>query len=167
MRQPLTGKPCDPTHPFPAPDEAAWVDSMEYGALRRQSTTNSFATQDTDTSPTWRVLGAWVWGAACLQDHVLEVANSSILTTHLLAVAMLSRKSVHVIESLAFGQVGGNAAIDALVNGGGLEPAHEEVQQLDLDSRRQLVGECTALVVKGFTNLQLDIEAHYLPRSSA
>jgi hypothetical protein len=139
-----------------------WADSMEFGALDRRPNAHSENTQDVDTSATWRAIGAWIWDAPCLQDHIVEVAGDTILTTHLLAVAMLSRKAVGPIEALALSQVGGNAAIAALERGEGMEPAHDEVSLMHIDERRQLVGECLALVLKGFTNLQLDLEAHYL-----
>lgn len=158
----LTGKPCDATHPFPAPPESAWADSMEFGAPSRQPTTNENATLDVDTSATWRAIGAWIWEAPCQRDHMDEVASSAILTTHLLAVAMLSRKSAHPVEELAFNQVGAGAAINALLGMNGLEPAHDEVQKMSVSDRRQLVAECLALVLKGHTNLRLDLEGFYL-----
>ncbi len=161
MREPLTGKACDSTHPFPAPLPREWADSMEYGADRRQPTDNEFATQDVDTSPVWRALGAWIWDTDCRTEHIREVAESSILTTHLLAAAMLSRATVNPIEALAFGQSGGNDAIEALVKGGGLEPAHEQIALMNPEGRRELVGECLALVMKGHLGLQLDLEARY------
>lgn len=135
---------------------------MEYGALQRREHSNARAMNDTDTSPTWRAMGAKIWDADCVPDHHEEIAASTILTTHLLAVAMLSRKSVHAGESLALGHVGVMPAINALVgDGGGLEAAHEQVKLMSIESRRQTVAECLALATKGFTGLQLDLYAQY------
>jgi hypothetical protein len=140
-----------------------WADSMEFGALERRPNPHpDNPTQDVDTSATWRALGAWIWEAPCLPDHIGEIADDTILTTHVLAAAMLSRNSVGMIEAAAFSEVGGNAAIAALDRGEGMEPAHDEVSQMSIDQRRRLIGECIALLLKGFTSLQLDLEGHYL-----
>ncbi|MFC4047882.1 hypothetical protein ACFO1B_56640 [Dactylosporangium siamense] len=133
---------------------------MEFGAVRRQPHTNVYATEDTDTSPTWRLIGAWVWDTTCREEHLVQVAQSSILSTHLIAVAMLSRKDVDVLSALSFEHIGANAAIEALLSIG-LERAHDEVKLLAVEERRKTLVECVGLILKGFTGLQVDIAAHY------
>lgn len=162
MSPKLTGKPCDDEHPFPAPPDGAWTDSVEFGVEDRRVDTGPFPTADVDPTPTWRAMAARIWRSPCLKDHVDEIAHDTILTTHLLAAALLCSESPYGLQSLGFGVIGDIPAIKALNLREGLAPAHAAVQQMALDKRCELVGESLRLIMKGYASLQLDLQGDYM-----
>ena len=161
-RQALTGMPCDPSHPFPAPDESDWIDSMEYGNPDRQMVDGRLRMEDRDTSPTWRMVAANLWGTSCFEQHVVEVAADPILTTHVMAVTVIAHAPEHrdMITRLGFDQAGASAVFTALKKGG-LEHARKVVNALHLETRRTALIECVAHINHGFTALRLDAGAHF------
>lgn len=155
MRTPITGQPCDPTHPFPAPETHDWIDSMEYGAFERRPGRHGML--DVDTTPLWRMIGANMWGAACHELHREQVADDPFLTTHLMATAVLvGLPRRPMIYGMALAQAGAGPALEAM-HASGLAAACEVVQQMHVIDRRRTVQECEALVLHGWVKLRSDI----------
>jgi hypothetical protein len=155
MRVQITGMPCDTDHSFPAPEDHDWIDSMEYGAFERRPGRHGML--DVDTTPTWRMIAANMWGADCHERHREQVADDPYLTTHLIAAAVivgLPRRPM--LYQLALEQAGGATAINAM-QADGLGAACEAVRSMSTIDRRRTVQECEALVLHGWVQLQMDI----------
>jgi hypothetical protein len=134
---------------------------MEYGEPDRRPHSNAYATEDVDTAPIWRMLAAWIWNADCLQRHTAEVAADAILTTHLIAVACaagLPRDDM--MAMLALNQAGAGNVINALSEDG-LAAGRAHVDTMDIDTRRTIISECNAVILKGYTALHLDLGARF------
>jgi hypothetical protein len=161
-RQSLTGMSCDELHPFPAPDDSDWIDSMEYGNSERQPVNGRLRMNDRDTTPTWRMIAANLWGTSCYDAHIAEVAADPILTTHVIAVSALAYPPEHadMITRLAFDQSGAGQVFGN-VQSGGLKGARHVVNAMHLSTRKTAIGECVAHVLHGFTALRLDVGARF------
>ncbi|WP_045740846.1 hypothetical protein [Actinoplanes rectilineatus] len=157
--EPITGLPCDPTHPFPAPTGADWADSMEYGDDRRLPGNGMW---DRDTTPIWRAVAANLWNQDCYGQHLAEVAADPILTAHTIAVAAVahSPNSRDVITQLAFAHSGAGTVFAAL-NDGGQEHARRVVDGLTEPVRVEALAEVVAHINRGFTALRLDVGARF------
>lgn len=152
--QPITGMPCDTQHPFPQPRFGQGIDSMEYGLPDRRP--GSTDMDDIDTAPTWRAIAAWMWSADCLRIHIHEVATDACLTTHLLACATMLNVSPNPIIGLALAQVGAAEPMEALRTGG-LKEARKVVSGLPVHQREAMIPELLSIVLRGTTQLTLDI----------
>lgn len=163
MRKPISGAPCDTSHPFPAPEEGEWIDSMDYGATNRRP--GSVSMWDVDTTPTWRLIAASLWHAPCIDQHLAEVATDAYLTTHLIAVTVrVGLPRNETIYALALREVGAAEPINAMREG--LAAARKSVEVMDLDSRKRIVNECLAIVLHSLTELTLDIPSESIKNVS-
>lgn len=155
-RTPLTGMPCDSSHPYPAPDRNAQIDATEYGIYDRED-------DAIDPAPIFRLIAADLWGARCYDQHRGAVAADSILTAHTIAVATVAYAPEHANSGAVHGfEHSGAAAVINALRDGGQKAGLEVVDTLPLDVRREAVGECVAHLNHGLTALHLDIEALFL-----
>lgn len=157
--QPLTGRPCDSSHPYPAPDQTAWFDSVEYGAVERRISDTLF---DVDPTPVFRMVAAQIWSADCYELHRAEVAADPILTTHTIAVCTMVYPPQHAdpIDLLGLNQSGAGGVMSTLQTDG-MEKAREVVDGLSLSDRKNALMECVAYINRGFTALHLDVGARF------
>ncbi|WP_436532957.1 hypothetical protein [Actinoplanes sp. HUAS TT8] len=164
MRDQLNGMTCDAQHPFPAPPSGAWQNSLDFGAASQRSAIGPYST-DVNPSPIWRAIAASIWDAPCREKHELEISEEegTVLTTYLLAAAMRSSKSPTAMTGLSISFVNSSRAVDAL-NRSDFRAADDEIQEMLPKTRHQLVKECIALILIGFTNLQADLLGEYLRR---
>jgi hypothetical protein len=157
-RPALSGMSCDSDHPYPAPDDASWIDSMEYGEEHRLKQ----SMWDRDPSHIWRAIAANMWGADCYEQHLTDVAADPILTTHAIAVAALAYppEGSDAITALAFNQSGAGHVFATLTKGGQKE-ARKVVNGMFLDVRKTALMECIAHINHGFTALHLDVGGRF------
>ncbi|MFI5938119.1 hypothetical protein [Actinoplanes sp. NPDC051494] len=150
-RDPIIGKLCDQTHPFPAPDDSDWMDSMEYGAHTRLPVDKSLPTEDRDTTPTWRALGAYLWERGCLTEHIAAVAADPFLTTHIMAVASIGASSAHFDYD----------GIVKAMRDGGLAAGYVIARDMPERGRVQAVTTAVHEIMRGASVLRYDIGGNF------
>ncbi|PRY24025.1 hypothetical protein [Pseudosporangium ferrugineum] len=160
--QPITGMPCDATHPFPAPHGADWIDSMEYGEDQRLQSGSRLAMHDRDSTPIWRAIAANMWGTDCYGEHLAAVAADPILAAHTIAIAAVAYppENTDMITRLGFDQSGAGQVFAALRQEG-QEAGRTIVDAMPLDLRKSALAECVAHINHGFTAMRLDIGARF------
>lgn len=157
--RPITGKPCDSSHPYPTPTDSDWVDSMEYGDDDRLPGGSMW---DRDSTPIWRAVAANMWNQRCYEQHLAEVAADPILTTHAMAITILANEPGNrdAITQLGFAQAGATQVFMALQNGG-QTTARQLVDLMPDEERVTALGECVAHINHGFTAMRLDVGARF------
>lgn len=155
--RPITGEPCDASHPYPTPTGSDWIDSMEYGDDDRLPGDSMW---DRNPAPIWRAIAANMWGQACYKRHLAEVAADPILTAHAIAVTVLAadpsgRRSR---GQNPFYQSSAEPVFNAL-KAGGQESARRVVDELSVAQRTEVLTECVISINLGFTALRLDVRA--------
>ncbi|MEV0214390.1 hypothetical protein [Micromonospora sp. NPDC050695] len=153
--QAVTGMDCDKIHPFPLPRLGRGVDSMDYGATKRRPVGSIY---DVNTTPTWRMVAAWMWGTDCVRQHIRELAADDILTTHLLAcAAVIGLPPGAIVENIALGAVGAGEPVEALRTGG-LKAGRRAVADMSVQQRESLIPELLSMILRGPRTLELDID---------
>jgi hypothetical protein len=156
---PIAGMTCDETHPYPSPEGADWVDSMEFGDDRRLGEGLMY---DRDTTPAWRAVAAYQWGAPCLPQHVEAVAADPILTAYMIAAAAMSLTDTDLGAPWRYGfSEDGAGRVIAALRKGGAEAARAAVDQLSAQARVTAVEQAVTFFNDRFTAMRLDVAGRF------
>jgi hypothetical protein len=155
--RPITGEPCDVSHPYPTPTDSDLIDSMEYGNDHRLPGNSMW---DRDSAPIWRAIAAYMWGQPCYERHLADVAADPILAAHTIAVTVLAAdpSGRGSRGQSPFYQLNAETVFNAL-KAGGQQSARHAVDGLSVVQRIEVLNECVIYINHGFNALRRDIGA--------